>query len=78
MKLIKDNHTTNPKLALWYFDIDMNRSDVAISPLLNPWVKKDSLHLSHRELRPSRGLMEAILIQAPDASYSALIEPRNC
>jgi hypothetical protein len=74
VKLIKGQRTTNPKLALWYFDVDMNRSDVAIKPYLNP-VGKEGLTSFVTRLGAFAGLMEAILIQALMLPIRLLLNP---
>ena len=74
VKLIKGQRTTNPKLALWYFDVDMNRSDVAIKPYLNP-VGKEGLTSFVTRLGAFAGINGGYFDTGSDASYSALIEP---
>lgn len=74
VKLIKGQRTTNPKLALWYFDVDMNRSDVALKPYLNP-VGKEGLTSFVTRLGAFAGINGGYFDVGSDASYSALIEP---
>lgn len=74
VKLIKGERTTNPKLKLWYFDVDMNRTDVALKPYLNP-VGKEGITSFVTRLGAFAGINGGYFDTGSDASYSALIEP---
>ncbi len=74
VKLIKGERNTNPKLRLWYFDVDMNRTDVAIKPYLHPTGKEGITGFVPR-LGAIAGINGGYFDVNSSSSYSALIEP---
>ncbi len=74
VKLIKGERTTNPKLKLWYFDVDMNRTDVAIKPYLHP-TGKEGITAFVPRMGAYAGINGGYFDVNSSASYSALIEP---
>ena len=74
VKLILGERTTNPKLKLWYFDVDMNRTNVAIKPYFNPTGREGITSFIPR-MGAIAGINGGYFDVTTGASYSALIEP---
>lgn len=73
VKLIKGNRA-NPALNLWYLEVDMNRSDIAIKPYFNPVGREGLVNFSNR-FDAIAAINGGYFDVNSGASYSALIEP---